>query len=141
MHKGFDDDVHIQVTAHLTNINTLTKTYTMTAVGERNTFAMTQLGFASVFALAALACVAVSFSTDYWVVTTVDRSDAEDDNLAPAELARPYAFTRNRGLFRTCYDGNDTLCKLVFDTCYDGNDSLCKCLAPATMATTRCVSV
>ena len=66
------------------------------------------LGFASVFTLAGLACIAVSFATDYWVVTTVDRDDVRGslhDNT-------PIAFTRQRGLFRTCYDGNETLCKL-----------------------------
>ena len=79
----------------------------------RSASAMAQLGFASIFTLAALACVAVSFSTDYWVVTTVNRNQARADALAPAELMMPYAFTRNRGLFRTCYEGNDTLCECL----------------------------
>ena len=79
----------------------------------RSPSAMAQLGFASIFTLAALACVAVSFSTDYWVVTTVNRDQARADALAAAELMMPYAFTRNRGLSRTCYEGNDTLCECL----------------------------
>ena len=75
------------------------------------TSAQWMLGFAAFFTLAGLACVAISFSTDYWIVTTVDRDQLRDEGVSADILAMRIAFTRNRGLFRTCFDGNETVCK------------------------------
>lgn len=57
--------------------------------------------------------LAISFATDHWL-----EYDVNKDELGDIALERNTNFilgrsthTRNRGLFRECYPGNDTLCK------------------------------
>ena len=73
-----------------------------------------RLGFATVMTAISLLLVALAFSTDHWLDYTVDRQSIRaaggvtEQELSDNELY----FTRNRGLFRTCYPGNETICKL-----------------------------
>lgn len=76
---------------------------------------MFPLVFATLFVTGALLCVALSFATDHWIDTTVQRTDikakAQQDAALMAKLNDPLYFSRNRGLFRTCYPGNETKCE------------------------------
>lgn len=60
------------------------------------------LGVGSVFTLISLAFIAISFATDEWVVVTVNR------NAAALPTDKGIFFSRTKGLFRTCYKGNET---------------------------------
>ena len=81
-----------------------------------------QLGVATAFAAAALLIIAISLGTEHWVVVEVDR----DDIKALVLLGGPDAksinnslrldsayFSRDRGLFRTCYHGTDAFCRYL----------------------------
>ncbi|ESO83932.1 hypothetical protein LOTGIDRAFT_229513 [Lottia gigantea] len=72
-----------------------------------------------------LVFLAVSFGTDNWLVYTVKRdklSAAErSDSQSNVALAK-YTHTRQRGLFRECYPGNDTL---FLDKADDKVDGYC----------------
>ena len=79
------------------------------------------VSFALVFTSGALVLVALAFSTDHWLEYTFYRDKVKasiTDGTAPnpallrgALSSNPLMFTRYRGLFRTCYQGNETLCK------------------------------
>ncbi|XP_071131475.1 uncharacterized protein [Mytilus edulis] len=70
----------------------------------------------------AIALLAVSFATDYWIEFTVDRNRLGASLKTDATRAR-YTFTRNRGIFRECYYGNDT--DLIFRNADGIVDSNC----------------
>ena len=79
--------------------------------------------FVVVLSVATLFLLCLSFSTDFWVVHTVNRDKIkEQTNSIPAYkhllVNDSNYFSRNRGLFRTCYKGNET----IF---LDGNDGNC----------------
>lgn len=78
------------------------------------------LAFATIFSLAAVALLAIAFSTDNWLTITVrrDKLDAslenylknsrpEWKNVDIEEIMKqsPLLYTRTRGLFRECYPG------------------------------------
>jgi len=76
------------------------------------------LAFATIFSLAAVALLAIAFSTDNWQTITVQRGKLKDETSKLAkyygkteeEVAKdleesPLYFTRTRGLFRECYPG------------------------------------
>lgn len=67
----------------------------------------TSFAFATVFAVAALALVSVAFGTNHWWDTFVNRDKLQtvDSTVLCCE---PEFFTQYRGLFRTCFPGNDT---------------------------------
>ena len=76
------------------------------------------LSFGTIFTVISLGLVAVSLATDHWLDTTVNRDGIRTiatDNSYTAVMAdlatNPLYFTRYRGLFRTCYPGNETTCK------------------------------
>ncbi len=77
------------------------------------------LTFATIWTAASLILVALSFATDHWIDFNVDR----DAMVAQGKVTsnnfnnNPLYFTRYRGLFRTCYPGNETLCKYIM-SCY-----------------------
>ena len=64
--------------------------------------------------------MALSFATDHWVETMIQRADlkaqaAKDSNVALQNELKENSlyFTRYRGMFRTCYPGNETICKYI----------------------------
>ena len=66
----------------------------------------------------ALGLVAVSFATERWLVTVVDRAEIREDALilgdnTTLEYLNTKAIynTRYRGLFRTCFPGTEAFCK------------------------------
>jgi len=79
------------------------------------------LAFATIFSLAAVALLAIAFSTDNWLTIHVNRGEVQDDadrealaqkwlgSTDPESVAKisnsPLYFTRTRGLFRECYPG------------------------------------
>jgi len=75
------------------------------------------LAFATIFSLAAVALLAIAFSTDNWLTVRVsDKLEGETSRLADhyglsvEEMEQrmkssPLFFTRTRGLFRECYPG------------------------------------
>merc|ERR1712004_318226 len=79
------------------------------------------LAFATIFSLAAVALLAIAFSTDNWLTIHVNRGEEQDDadrealaqkwlgSTDPESVAKisnsPLYFTRTRGLFRECYPG------------------------------------
>merc|ERR1712038_652642 len=81
------------------------------------------LAFATIFSLAAVALLAIAFSTDNWLTIHVDLKgkDLQDDgdrqelaqrwlgDSSPESVAKisnsPLSFTRTRGLFRESYPG------------------------------------
>jgi len=70
------------------------------------------LGFATVATAIALLLVAVSFSTDQWIVDVVNRDQIRKSAVGDAALNTslykyPYYHTRHTGLFRTCFPGTD----------------------------------
>ncbi|ELT93526.1 hypothetical protein CAPTEDRAFT_221665 [Capitella teleta] len=74
------------------------------------------LFFSTAFALGALTCMAIAMATDYWIATSVDReairssATSSSQTALLAEMAdEPIFFTRYRGMFRTCYPGNETI--------------------------------
>ncbi|KAI0230995.1 hypothetical protein LSAT2_018638 [Lamellibrachia satsuma] len=73
------------------------------------------LGFATFLTVTCVVLVAVSFATEHWVDTVVNRdeirkrAEANSDNTVVESLKLDVRyFTRYRGLFRTCYPGNET---------------------------------
>lgn len=69
------------------------------------------LTFSCIFNLLALVLVAVSFSTDYWLVYNVDTKEISGKKttteIEAREKAAPYLYeSRRRGLFRICFDDN-----------------------------------
>ena len=71
----------------------------------------TTFAFATVMSVAALSVVSVAFGTNNWLETTVDRLALRQAGISVARLNNlPVFFTRYRGLFRTCFPGNDTAC-------------------------------
>lgn len=64
------------------------------------------LGIAIFLAICALAMLAVSFATNHWVEVDVDRTqiDALGELDDSKRYQLPYYFSRDRGLFRTCYE-------------------------------------
>lgn len=62
---------------------------------------------ATIFGPITLVFIAVSFGTDNWLEFNVDRSKLTIDEKGNFDSSR-YTHTRNRGLFRECYPGNDT---------------------------------
>lgn len=76
----------------------------------RSTCGTVMLMAGVVFTILTVIFVAISFGTDYWLKFTVDRSEL-DTSLKTADAIKKngrYTFSRNRGLFRECYPGNDT---------------------------------
>jgi len=76
------------------------------------------LAFATIFSLAAVALLAIAFSTDNWQTITVQREKlkgeitklSEHYGKGPEDIKvdmkeSPLYFTRTRGLFRECYPG------------------------------------
>lgn len=76
----------------------------------RSSCGTASLVLATCFGPIAIALLAVSFASDYWIEYTVNRNMLTNDLKTDAGKAR-YTFTRNRGIFRECYYGNDTECK------------------------------
>jgi hypothetical protein len=74
-----------------------------------------QFAVATLFTIASLALLAVSFGTDDGVVVTVKRNSLTPDNTISLY------FSRNRGLFRTCYKGEPKLFLDNRDDVLDGN--------------------
>ena len=69
------------------------------------------LGFANVLTALALVLLALSFATDHWVDITVRRDELTKLYGKEVPLFKDQEFfSRNRGLFRTCYEGNETQC-------------------------------
>lgn len=66
-----------------------------------------------VFTILTVIFVAISFGTDYWLDYTVDRSSFPDALKNDDKNNGRYTFSRNRGLFRECYPGNDTDGKIL----------------------------
>lgn len=67
------------------------------------------LALSTMFTLLAVALVAVSFATDHWQNIIVNRSEIKKTAVTEAVYnTNPLYFTRYRGLFRTCYPGNET---------------------------------
>jgi len=76
------------------------------------------LAFATIFSLAAVALLAIAFSTDNWLTISVKTEGSEEDvrswqagryGKSVDEIkASPLYFTRTRGLFRECYPGQKT---------------------------------
>jgi len=71
------------------------------------------LCFASIFSLFSAALLAIAFSTDNWEVITVQRKelgealqDNPNDEILSKFNSSPLYFTRSRGLFRECYQGD-----------------------------------
>jgi len=78
------------------------------------------LAFATIFSLAAVALLAIAFSTDNWVTITVKKDKLQEDDAIKGLMEHsgkskeqimkdmkesPLYFTRTRGLFRECYPG------------------------------------
>jgi len=78
------------------------------------------LAFATIFSLAAVALLAIAFSTDNWVTITVQKQKLQEDDAIKSLMEHsgksqetilkdmkesPLYFTRTRGLFRECYPG------------------------------------
>lgn len=70
------------------------------------------LCFASIFSLMAAALLAIAFSTDNWQVITVRRAELRhaaensgDEQILSQFDTSPLYFTRTRGLFRECFEG------------------------------------
>lgn len=80
-----------------------------------STCATCMLVTATILGPVVMVLLAVSFATDHWLEYDVDKRQLSQTVLGARDrdvlLAR-YTHTRNRGLFRECYPGNDTLCKL-----------------------------
>lgn len=72
----------------------------------RSTCGTVTLVLATCLGPIALAVLAVSFSTDYWLEFTVDASKLGTFKRDGTNAR--YTFTRNRGIFRECYYGNST---------------------------------
>ena len=71
------------------------------------------LAFANILTAGALIFTALAFATDHWIDITIRRDDIAkaDPSLKLTKLQNnKLYFTRSRGLFRTCYEG-DTVCK------------------------------
>ncbi|XP_013418772.1 uncharacterized protein LOC106179605 [Lingula anatina] len=69
------------------------------------------LAFAIFFTVVSLFFVALSFSTDNWLQYTVDRSalaQSTSSQVISEKNRLPWYHSRHRGLFRTCYEGNET---------------------------------
>lgn len=66
----------------------------------------------SFLSVACLVLVAVSFATDRWIETIVDRAAIVADASVDQTILNtdPRYHKSYRGLFRTCYPGNDTSC-------------------------------
>lgn len=63
--------------------------------------------------------LAISFATDHWMefdVDTEDLSVAVRNTRVTNVLMARYTHSRNRGIFRECYPGNDTQCKWTIFT-------------------------
>ena len=74
------------------------------------------LGFATFLTVTCVVLVAVSFATEHWVDTVVDRDEirkraGSDDTVDGYLKSDVRYFTHYRGLFRTCFPGNETACK------------------------------
>ena len=79
--------------------------------------------FVVVLSVTTLFLLCLAFSTDFWVVHTVNRDKIKEETKSMPEYKYLLVndsnyFSRNRGLFRTCYKGNETLF-------LDGNDGNC----------------
>ena len=67
------------------------------------------------FTTLALALLAVAFATENWIISTVDRDairqasrgDPNENTIMAAMDSAYIYFTRHRGLFRTCFPGED----------------------------------
>ncbi len=79
----------------------------------------------------ALLLTALSFATDNWITTTVDREkliqiahslENNGKELNSTLYEHPNYVTRHRGLFRTCFDGSDAYCKYLYY--YDNGPSI-----------------
>ncbi|XP_059155589.1 transmembrane protein 178B-like [Physella acuta] len=68
-----------------------------------------------------LVFMSVSFGTDHWLEFRVDRSLVTEPDIKNTEGAKIY-HSRDRGLFRECYPGNDTA---FLDTAKDKVDGYC----------------
>lgn len=71
------------------------------------------LSFAAIFTALALLGVALSFATDHWKELIVNRDAIKAKATTGSQLERDLLtndlyFTSYRGLFRTCYPGNET---------------------------------
>ncbi|CAH1795119.1 unnamed protein product, partial [Owenia fusiformis] len=69
------------------------------------------IGAAAVFTAIALLMSALGFATDFWQYNVVDRAALKTSTVkAVGENinTNPEYFTRNQGLFRECFPGNDT---------------------------------
>ena len=76
------------------------------------------LGFATFLTVTCVVLVAVSFASDHWIDTVVDRVQLKKEATLDSDTAALEAlktdlryFKRYRGLFRTCFPGNETECK------------------------------
>ena len=70
------------------------------------------LGLGAIGIILALLFVALSFGTDHWIEYVVDRGIELHSSVNNATYyGNPLYFSRDRGLFRTCYLGTETLCK------------------------------
>ena len=70
--------------------------------------------FVVVLSVTTLFLLCVAFSTDFWVVHTVNRDKIKEQTKSISVyrsilLNDSNYFSRNRGLFRTCFEGNETL--------------------------------
>lgn len=65
------------------------------------------LAFATAFTALGLLFLALSFGTDHWLEYTVDREDLATAGVGVDFLAKKFCFSRDRGLFRTCYPGDE----------------------------------
>ena len=63
----------------------------------------------------ALVCLAVALGTDFWETVNVDRvalGGLSESELSQDEFTNQRIYySRNRGLFRVCFPGEDTQCK------------------------------
>ena len=58
-------------------------------------------------AIGALGCISAAFSTDYWVITDINRDAMNNVSRLAAKFTTYIYRSNNRGLFKTCYRNYD----------------------------------